>query len=217
MRFGRLVIGLLHLVLVLLSDDWTIMHVAIWVVVMTVGTAALCALRSGYIAYGVMRSLVPEMRPPPSKLRAGDTLPAIRLENAAGAPRSSDDLQGQRQAITVVNPSCAAGRAYMKREPSKDLQVDPMDPTVRTRVVVCVGALSDARHWLDREELWRADRVYGDPDRAAIQRWGVNVTPLTIVVDEQLRVVRHVLPPGQFCDELRDDGRLVPVGAMEVQ
>jgi hypothetical protein len=197
------------------SVDWTVMQVAIWVVAVTVGMAALCALRSGYIAYRLIRVVVPEMRPPPSSLRAGDLLPDIRLESVTGASRSSSDLRGKRQAITVVNPECAAARTYLSGVPDGERQIDPMDPTVRTRVVVCVGALARAAEWFDMKDLQRTGSVYGDPDRAAIVRWGVNVTPLTIVVDEELRVVRHVLPQGKFCDEA-DVSRLIPVGTMEV-
>jgi hypothetical protein len=75
---------------------------------------------------------------------------------------------------------------------------DPTDPTVTHRVIVSLGDLPGTLRLFESaavaaDSLPNDVTVLIDPERDTAKAWGMTATPSTIILDEQMRVVRQFI------------------------
>jgi|SRR5215467_7522276 len=167
---------------------WLVSYIALWVLFFTLVAVLLSVLRNLGVIYRSLPGAV-KMRAP-SNLKAGEILPEVTWQTLLGEARPLVALRGMRQAITLVSPSCGPCVEYLRKVDAEP--PDPIDETVMRRVIVSLGDAEDTVRLIDRAGVKSRDLVLLDPNRTVSERWGIAATPVTVVVDEELRVVRQV-------------------------
>ncbi len=126
-----------------------------------------------------------------SPLVVGEPLPAVALATLAGDSVDSATLRGARRAILVVSPFCEPCIRLLRGIAERQISPDPADDSVQDAVVICLGSADEARSVVAQAGWDGHGRVYIDPERVVPARWGITSTPTTVIVDDDLRVVRQ--------------------------
>jgi len=174
------------------TGPWLVSYIALWALLLLTGVVVLSLLRNLATVHASIADLMPrpQWRPFPTGLKAGDRLPEVAWRSLDGASRSLDQLKGERTAYALVNPESELSAAFLKRI-MEGQDLDPMDPTLKNWVMVSIGDLSGATELVRKAGVPRSVAIVVDPDREVVQKWGVTSTPVTVIVDEDLRVVRQ--------------------------
>jgi len=171
---------------------WLVSYVALWVFLLIIAVALLSVLRN----LGVIYESLADSRTPtadPTKLVAGASLPALALRTLAGSAVDLAAFRGTKTAFSVISPQCAPCHLLLRDIAAGRGVVDPLDPSVRQRVILSVGDLAATAALVGRLQLPGDLPVLVDAGRDIEERWGITSTPTTVIVDEQLRVVRRLL------------------------
>lgn len=175
-----------------MSGLWLVSYIALWALLLIVAVALFSVMRNLGVIYeslatggqGVAR---------PTKLVTGEALPDLTLQTLTGDTVDLAAFQGMKTAFSVVSPQCAPCLGFLHDIATGRAVVDPLDPSVRRRVVVSVGDIPATSAFAGRVPLPEGLPLLVDVSNGIADKWGVISTPTTVIVDEQLRVVRHLL------------------------
>jgi hypothetical protein len=166
-------------------------YIALWILFLALAAALVAVLHNLGVLYdAVERATMPGKRS--SNLDAGQVLPEVTWRTMAGRPVKSSALKGTRQAIVVVSPTCAPCVEHVKEIAAGERDLDPLDATLQRHVVVCLSDADAAAGFLERVGIDEDVQVLFDRDHELTRRWGISATPTTVIVDDELRVVRQV-------------------------
>jgi redoxin len=172
---------------------WIVSYIALWVVLLIVTVILVSVLRNLGIVYRSLEALSPAANRAPTALKAGDRLPDVTWQTLAGDPVTLGNLNSRRQAVALVSPSCEPCLAYLREIAEEARDPDPLDPSVRLGVIVSFGDATGTKRFLSKVGKLPADvRVVVDSSREVSSKWGITATPTTVIVDDELRVVRQV-------------------------
>lgn len=172
-------------------------YIVLWVLWLIVTVILVSVLRNLGIVYRSLEALSPAANRAPTALKAGDRLPDVTWRTLAGDPVTIGTLDSHRQAVALVSPSCEPCLAYLRDIAAATLDPDPLDRSVRLGVVVSLGDDAETKQFLHKVGELPADvRVVVDSSREVSSRWGITATPTTIIIDDDLRVVRHIFGDG---------------------
>jgi hypothetical protein len=177
---------------VTLTDPWVASYIALWVLMLALGVVLVSLLRNLAAVHAGIAQLLPkpQWRAFPTALKTGDRLPDVEWLSVDGRRRSLSQMKGVRTAYALVTPGSELSATYLKRiVAGQDL--DPLDPTLRNWVMVSIGDVSDASELVREAGVPEVVTVVADTGREVVQKWGVTSTPVTVIVDEDLRVVRQ--------------------------
>jgi hypothetical protein len=174
-----------------MTGIWLISYVALWVLFLGVAVVLISVLRNLGIIYESIQQL-PQLRTSPTKLETGQALPNIMLQTLSGEALSLAALQGSKTAVSIVSTQCGPCRDLLSTIALGTDQADPLDPTVRRRVVVSLSDMLTTAQLIDQVGLSTNVPVFVDPETNVTKEWGITTTPTTVIVDEQLKVVRQV-------------------------
>ena len=174
-----------------MTGPWLVSYVALWLLFLALAAALLAVLHNlGVLFDAVDRARMPGQRW--SNLDAGQVLPEVTWRTLAGDPVKSSALKGTRQAIVIVSPTCAPCVEHVKEIAAGERDLDPLDATLRRHVVVCLSDADAAAGFLERAGIESEAQVLVDREHELTRRWGISATPTTVIVDDELRVVRQV-------------------------
>jgi hypothetical protein len=178
-----------------MTGFWLVSYVVLWVLVLVLTVALISTLRNLGVVYGLLAKQ-PRAGHGSSRRTALDTgqeLPEVRWYTSSGEARSPATFRGGKTAFAIVSPACESCGTYLEILAADG--ADPIDPEVRDLVVVSLGTPEETDTLLSGVAA-RTGRVpplvLFDRDAEVISTWGVSATPATVVVDEELRVVRQV-------------------------
>ena len=161
----------------------------------------MSVLRNIGVIYGSLAALGPQQRQL-SALTTGQAVPDVAWQTLAGETRRVSTLRGVKRAITLVSPTCSSCVDYLRSVAEREHAPDPTDPTVTHRVIVSLGDLPGTLRLFESAAV-AADSlpddvtVLIDPERETAKAWGMAATPSTIILDEQMRVVRQFIGAGE--------------------
>lgn len=187
---------------------WLISYVVLWICLLIVAIILISALRNLGVVYSLLSSL-PEFAstsanrsspPKPSSLTVGDELPNARLVTASGESRTAYDFRGSKMAFALVSPSCGSCAIFLEHLPFDG--PDPLDESLRDFVVISLGSIEQTAQLQEKSRPSSTAGVLFDSDGEVEHKWGIAVTPGTVIVDEHMRVVRQVFG-GKELMELR--------------
>ena len=174
-----------------MSGIWLISYAALWILFLAVAVVQLVVLRNLGVLYDHLGQQ--ELRlPPPSRLVAGEPLPEIALATLDGRAVSTADWRGRKLAISLVSGECGSCRQFLIELAANHAAPDPLDPTVTERVIVGIGPEARARTLLADVAL-APTALFLDRTGAVGSGWGISSTPMTVVIDDESKVVRHIL------------------------
>jgi hypothetical protein len=176
-----------------MSGLWLASYILLWVVVVAMGLLLVSVLRNLGVVYSMVGSL-PEFtatRPPkPSTLTAGAKLPDAQLITTTGESKSISEFAGSRMAFAIVSSSCGSCLLFLQQLNGDD-GIDPADQSLRDVVIIGLGDAEETRRLLERAGIDGKTPVMFDVHDEIARKWGIATTPATVVMDEEMRVVRQ--------------------------
>lgn len=170
---------------------WLVSYIALWLLFLIVAVVLLSVLRNLGVIYEAMAAL-PTAAANQTKLASGELLPELTLETLDGKVTHLSAFRGKKTAFTVISPQCSPCQSLLQDIAISDAILDPLNSPVRRRVVISVGNAVDAARLTEQVRLPAALPILVDAGNSIRDKWGLISTPTTVVVDEQLRVVRHM-------------------------
>jgi len=180
---------------------WLVSDVAMWILLLALAFAMGSAMRNVDLVHRRLRLMMPAEHRLPTGLKSGQTMPEVTFRTIDGQLQPLSALIGQRHAITMVSPRCQACPAALGRLAESP---DPLDSTVTRRVVISLGDAESTRQLLNEVGLDESTTVWLDRDRLTVRSWGMTEVPVTVVVDENLQVVRQLFWPGSAIGSASD-------------
>jgi len=174
-----------------MSGIWLVSYIALWILFLVVAIALLSVMHNLGAVYESLGSQSTKQTPP-SKLIVSEPLPEPNLTMIGGSPTPLTTFRRARTAFLVVSPTCTPCRALLKDLTEAKADPDPLDPAVRDWVVVSVGD-SHMTEGMVRQIGLPADvPILVDNNGVIARLWGTTTTPTTIIVDENLVVIRQI-------------------------
>jgi len=174
-----------------LTGLWLGSYVAMWVLVLIMAIVMVSVLRNLGVIYDAMKMAMPQVGKLTPDLEVGQVLPNATFRTLAGDVLGHRDLAGVKQALVIVSPQCGPCVRQLRRMAGQP--PDPLDGSVARRVIVSMGDAAATVRLLSEAGVTDGTLTLVDTERFASRAWGVTATPVTIVVDEELRVVRHIV------------------------
>jgi hypothetical protein len=176
-----------------MTGPWLISYLAVWVLLLANGIVIVSLLRNLAELHAALAALLPKRswQPFPSELKAGDHLPEVTWQTLSDRPTSVSQLKGVPQAFAVVSPDSALSATYLERLAGGE-DIDPQDSTLTNLVVVSLGDAVTTAELVSRIGLPETVTVLTDSGREVMRKWGISQTPVTVIVDADLQVVRQV-------------------------
>jgi peroxiredoxin len=136
------------------------------------------------------------MSPPATNLEAGQALPELTLHTLSGNDVSLAKFHGVKTAFSIVSPHCSPCHSLLEAIAKGDEAMDKLDPTVQRRVIVSLGNVTETADLVRETRLHQGLPVLVDTENEVAKRWGVTSTPVTVIVDDKLTVVRQFVGAG---------------------
>jgi hypothetical protein len=176
-----------------MSGLWLTSYVALWFLVLLLALCLIAVLHNLGALYGHIRQERP-LNSAPSNLKPGEIVPDVRWETINGQEQSVREMDGAKWAFILVSPTCGGCNHYLQDLARGGHSPDPLDKTVEQMVVVALTSREEALQMLHVAGIQPDGRirVVIDSRQTVIQQWGIHALPATVIVDEQLRVVRQV-------------------------
>lgn len=181
-----------------MSGIWLASYVVLWVFVVVMAVVIVGLLRTLGVLFERYDALA-GFNPPATSLKTGQQLPDVMLQTLTNEPTASRSLRGKKTALSIVSAGCSHCRDLLnsiaKGSPFDGDQVDRI-------VLVSISSPASTRELLDGIRLPAIVPVLVGENGSIKDRWGVRGTPVTVIVDEDLKVVRQIVGPsgsGQGC------------------
>lgn len=171
-----------------MTGIWLVSYIALWILFLVVAILLLSVLHN----LGAIYDLLPEREPAPTKLEADDILPEIELVTlSSGQKTLISDFEGVKTAFSIVSSGCSSCVDFLEGI-NNGSDPDPLDPTVRQRVLIGLGDDEWITRMIREVNLPPDLPILLDRDRGVVETWGISATPATVIVDNNLRVVRQL-------------------------
>jgi peroxiredoxin len=164
---------------------WLLSYVALWIVMLLVVAMLVGVLRH----IGMLYEQAGRRSPPATKLRAGDVVPDVTLSTLDGVKVRLSRFAGTSAHLVLVSPQCSGCADLLKQLAESDATAE----VEGKRVIVSMGDPMGTEELLRRAGAPADGVVLIDREGRIKDAWGVRATPVTIVVDEQLKVLRQVI------------------------
>lgn len=173
---------------------WLISYVALWVLTLGMAVVLISVLHN----LGVLHQMISgtaNIQPPPSKLKVDQHLPMLTLHTLDGTAVSLEQFRGIKTAFSVVSPGCSGCVRLLEDMVSADgdVSLDPLDSTMQQQVIISVADIPATAALVHQVQLPQELVVLADPKNQVGKAWGVRATPVTVIVDPELTVVRQVV------------------------
>lgn len=173
-----------------MSGLWLVSYIALWILFLVLAIVLLSVLRN----LGAVYELLGTQRPPLeefSKFSAGEMVPALELPTLSGERRSTAAFQGATTAFLVVSPGCDPCQELLKELALRPSAPYPRDPAIRQHVIVSIADTTTTSALLEQIGLNSHFPVLVDSEDQVRDRWGIDRTPTTLIVDAQARFLRQ--------------------------
>jgi peroxiredoxin len=169
---------------------WLISYFALWLLLVVLAVLVIGILRQIGVLHAEVRRF---RRPPVTTLQAGQTAPDVVLSTLDGQPVRVSDFAGRAADFVVISPQCSGCETLLKQLAETDV-TDAAGAA--GRVIVSIGDKDTTATMVGKAGLI-APMVLVDPEGRLREQWGVQATPITVQVDEHLRVLRQMLGGGE--------------------
>jgi peroxiredoxin len=169
---------------------WLVSYIALWILFLLMAVVLLSVLRNLGTLYESL-AVAPPLEEQPIKLTAGEALPDLTMRTLSGEQVPISMFQGTKTAFFVVSPQCSPCIRLLEDIAEDGADPYPHDGSVQRRVIVSIANAAETAELIDQAGLPEGVPLLIDPDGGTRREWGVAGTPTTVIVDEQLRFVRH--------------------------
>lgn len=164
-----------------MSGIWLGSYVVLWALLLVVVLTQIGVLRHIGILYGLSSRGSTVL----STVRVGKVLPNIPLRALTGRQVQSRDLAGRCTELIVISPNCSGCVGLLQ-----SLVQQEYEPKVwESRTIISLGDAESTSALTQALGVPGECVVLVDPQANVKEEWGVRGTPLTLQVDESLRVV----------------------------
>ena len=170
-------------------DFWLMSYVVLWILVLVMAILLIGVLRYLGILFQRYDRLAGR-NPPPTTLKTGQLLPDLTLRMNGREPVTISSLRGKSTAILVVRPGCSPCKALL-REVSQGGSF-AADGAERI-VVVSMSSVVSTLEMVDGISLPDSVKLLVDENGQVENRWGVVATPVSVIVDADLKVVKQII------------------------
>lgn len=177
-----------------MDSFFVISYVALWILFLIIALVLISILRNLGVIFESLSNVSANgnLVAAPTNLKAGDILPEVDIVNLLGEKTSIFQFQGEKTAFSIINPNCSACHQLLKHiQIGDEDQPDPLDSTLKKRVVVCIGNIEESKALLNSHHIENILPVFLDPKDSITNSWGISAFPATIITDHELRVVRQ--------------------------
>lgn len=176
-----------------MSDLWLASYIALWFLVLLLALCLIAVLHNLGAIYSHIRQ-GQSLNSAPSNLETGKVVPDVRWQTIDGQAQSAWQLKGVKRAFIVVSPTCNGCHHYLQDLGRGDQNPDPLDETVREVVLVSLTGREETLQMLRAAGMQPDAKtsIVVDSGQEVMRQWGMGALPATVIVDEQLRVVRQV-------------------------
>lgn len=175
-----------------MTGIWLISYIALWILFLVVAMVLLIVLRNLEVIYESL-AVMPRLSPPSSFLKAGQNVPIVNLKTLGGGMISLSEFRGAGTAFLVVSPNCPACYDLLTGIVSKGDNLSQFHPTVQRWVVLSLGDISGTTTLIRQTDLAEDIPVLIDAEAKLKSSWGISATPITVIVDEQFRVLKQIV------------------------
>jgi peroxiredoxin len=164
-----------------MNGIWLISYIALWALVLLLVIVLVGALRHIGILYRRGGQGAPA-----TTLKAGDALPDAPIRNIQGEATRISRFRGTPTRFLIVSPQCSGCKAILEQ-----LAHLPLDADRGQIVVLSMADLAETISLTSDLQLPSIYPVLLDPDGFVREKWGITATPLTVVVDQDLKVTHQ--------------------------
>ncbi len=175
-----------------MSGLWLLSYLALWGLFLVVALALLTVLRNLGVIYQSLANRASDGNSFPTKLVPGSQLPELKLRSLQGGTDRLTLPRGQKTAVVIVSPRCSPCHSLLREIAAGLRPLDPLDPAVVNLVAISTGDIAATAAFAEQVQLPSSVRFLVDTERLVAQKWGITTTPSTVILDEHLRVVRHI-------------------------
>lgn len=166
-----------------------ISNIVLWVLFLIVAVVLISVLRN----LGTIYDSLPQRRAQgQTKLLPDQQLPDVNLASLSGESVPASIFLGEKTAITIISPTCSPCREILEGIIKGTWEPDPRDKTVQRLAVVSLGNTRETTEMIQQIGLPQKIPVYMDVESGVQNTWGIKGTPTTIIVDDQLTVVKQI-------------------------
>lgn len=175
-----------------MSGLWLVSYIALWILFLVVAVVQLSVLRNLGTIYETLQQQQHGSPPEPIKLVAGQPVAELRLQHISGEPATLATFRGQPTAFAVISPGCGPCHDLLGAL-NRGVALEQNGLDARQRVVISVGSGEQTAELVQEVGLPPSVPVLIDLDHSVRDQWGIHNTPTTVIADEQLVFVRHVV------------------------
>lgn len=180
-------------------DLWMISTAALWVLFLVVAAALVAVAHNLGVIYENLELLSQRsdhLSPLPSKIKTGTPLPGFSAESLDGQRRKISEFRGIKTAFIVISPHCSPCHELLESVMNGERSPDPLDPDLKRFVVLSIADVAPTTQFAQEFGLSQHYSLLVDVDQQVAKLWGITMTPTTVIVDEQLNVVRQIFGAG---------------------
>jgi AhpC/TSA family len=181
-----------------MTDLWLASYIALWFLVLLLALCLIAVLHNLGAIYSHIRQ-GRSLGSAPSKLETGSVVPNVRWQTVDGQEQSVWQLKGAKRAFILISPTCNGCKHYLQELGRGDQSPDPLDETIEQMVIVGLTDREETLQMLQAAAIppnGRTTSIVIDSKHEVMAQWGISALPATVIVDEQLRVVRQVFGGG---------------------
>lgn len=171
---------------------WLFSYIVLWLLFLIDALVLLSVLRNLGVIYESLKNIT-QSPPPPTTLVAGGALPNITLHTLSGDPATVSAFSGTTTAFSIVSPHCPACLGLLKEIAEAEMGADKYHSTVPDRIVISIGSSHETAELLRQVQMPQKVPVLIDTENNVMNTWGITGTPITVVVNDQMKVTKQVI------------------------
>lgn len=178
---------------------WLVSYIALWVLVAIIVVLLIGVLRHIGLLY---QYTIGHWSGPPTNLRAGRQLPDLMLRTLDGSEVRLSQFAGAPANFAVISPHCSGCLKLME-----DIVKTAHEGDIAERwVLVSLADAESTREMVSTLNIPPSYAVLIDQANVVKSEWGIRATPVTVVVDDRLTVVRQGVWVGPAQHPVDDNG-----------
>lgn len=179
-----------------MSSLWLISYIALWILFLVLTVLVIGVLH----LVGRLHN-ERSFNPPITSLEIDKEVPPVLMKNLHGQDTAIAQFRGNRTAFVIISAGCAHCHDLLEQISNAKSSLGSM-PGVPQIVLLSLADVSKTMDIIDRYKLTDSFPVLVDVKGELKERWGINGTPATILIDENMVVYRQLGGPVLLTPEL---------------
>jgi hypothetical protein len=177
---------------------WLVSYVALWVMFAIMAVVIIGMLRLIGSLYSTVETLKRDQGPL-TNLVSGKEVPEVEMQTLDGTTTTIGQFAGKNTAFVIVSSDCTHCQEILAHMVGNGFHTRHDLPRI---VIMSLSDIPQAIDLATKFDLGDAYPVLADVKGQVKNRWGIKATPVTVLVDEAMRVYRQLFGPMLLTPEL---------------